>query len=52
MPSVSEVDFSGLNEWEKSSITSVMEKAEVRVTFTLFLRKFVTKLTGKLWVIA
>ncbi|CAB4027567.1 oxysterol-binding -related 11-like isoform X1 [Paramuricea clavata] len=28
MPSLSEVDLSGLNDWEKSSITSVMEKAQ------------------------
>ncbi|XP_028407493.1 oxysterol-binding protein-related protein 11-like [Dendronephthya gigantea] len=28
MPTLSEVDLSGLSEWEKSSISSVMEKAE------------------------
>ena len=34
MPSLSEVDLSGLSEWEKSSITSVMEKAQVSIVFT------------------
>lgn len=29
MPSLEEVDMSGLSEWEKTSITTVMAKAQV-----------------------
>lgn len=29
MPKISEVDLSGLNDWEKKRISSVMEKAQV-----------------------
>lgn len=29
MPSLEDVDMSGLSEWEKTSITSVMAKAQV-----------------------
>jgi hypothetical protein len=38
MPTLSEVDLSGLSEWEKTSITSVMEKAQVSLVLALFFK--------------
>jgi hypothetical protein len=52
MPSLSEVDLSGLNDWEKSSITSVMEKAQVSTVFTCCFLNLAVKLTCKFNVIA
>jgi hypothetical protein len=44
MPTLSEVDLSGLSEWEKTSITSVMEKAQVSLVFGVTFQSFIVKI--------